>query len=62
MVNAMADPTRLVICSNTYCEYDQYLKGSKCSVMLRFVTANGSRDDDDNLIIRGENKYLVEVQ
>jgi hypothetical protein len=30
-------------------------------VMLRLVTANGSRDDNNNLILRGENKYLVEV-
>ena len=54
MVNAMADPIRLdsLLSSNTYCEYDQYLKGRKCSVMLQLVTANGSRDDDNNLIIR----------
>ena len=61
MVNAMADPIRLdsLLSSNTYCECDQYHKGSKYSVMLQLVTVNGSRDDDNNLIIQGGNKYLV---
>ena len=55
MVNAIADPTRLdsLLSSNTYCEYDQYLKGRKYSVMLQLVTANGSRNDGNNLIIQG---------
>ena len=55
MVNAMADPIRLdsLLSSNTYCECDQYHKGSKYSVMLQLVTANGSRNDGNNLIIQG---------
>ena len=58
MVNAIADSIRFIrldslLSSNTYCEYDQYHKGRKYSVMLQLVTANGSRDDDNNLIIQG---------